>query len=78
MGVASTPPTFRSASPPTRSPYYIWEKAAPYVFISPFFILFGIFGAFPILFAVWISLQDWKSVRSSEFVGFKNYATPVH
>ena len=74
MGVASTPPTFRSASPPTRSPYYIWEKAAPYVFISPFFILFGIFGAFPILFAVWISMQDWKSVRSSEFVGFKNYA----
>ena len=74
MGVASTPPTFRSASPPTRSPYYIWEKAAPYVFISPFFILFGIFGAFPILFAVWISMQDWKSVRSSEFVGLKNYA----
>ena len=74
MGVASTPPTLRSASPPTRSPYYIWEKAAPYVFISPFFILFGIFGAFPILFAVWISMQDWKSVRSSEFVGLKNYA----
>ena len=74
MGVASTPPTFRSASPPTRSPYYIWEKAAPYVFISPFFILFGIFGAFPILFAVWISMQDWKSVRSSEFVGLKHYA----
>ena len=74
MGVASTPPTFRSASPPTRSPYYIWEKAAPYVFVSPFFILFGIFGAFPILFAVWISMQDWKSVRSSEFVGLKNYA----
>ena len=74
MGVASTPPTFRSASPPTRSPYYIWEKAAPYVFISPFFVLFGIFGAFPILFAVWISMQDWKSVRSSEFVGLKNYA----
>jgi len=52
----------------------IWEKAAPYVFISPFFILFGIFGAFPIFFAIWISFQDWKSVRSSEYIGLKNYA----
>ena len=74
MGVASTPPTFRPASPNARSRYFIWEKTAPYVFISPFFILFGIFGAFPIIFAVWISFQDWKSVRSNEFVGFKNYA----
>ena len=64
MGVAFTPP---------KSRYFIWEKAAPYVFISPFFILFGIFGAFPVLFAVWISFQDWKSVRSSEYVGLKNY-----
>ena len=74
MGVASTPPTFRPASPNARSRYFIWEKTAPYVFISPFFILFGIFGAFPIIFAVWISFQDWKSVRANEFVGFKNYA----
>ncbi len=74
MGVATTPPTVGPVSPPKRSSYFIWEKTAPYVFISPFFILFGVFGAFPIFFAVWISFQDWKSVRSSEYVGFKNYA----
>lgn len=74
MAVASTPP---GGPPATRAPvsrYFIWEKTAPYVFISPFFILFGIFGAFPILFAVYISFQDWKSVHASEYVGFKNYA----
>ncbi len=74
MGVATTPPTVGPVSPPKSSSYFIWEKTAPYVFISPFFILFGVFGAFPIFFAVWISFQDWKSVRSSEYVGFKNYA----
>lgn len=73
MGVAYTPPTLTPASRPPKSRYFIWEKAAPYVFISPFFILFGIFGAFPVLFAVWISFQDWKSVRASEYVGLKNY-----
>ncbi len=74
MGVVSTPSTLGPASIPPKSRYLIWEKAAPYVFISPFFILFGIFGAFPILFAIWISFQDWKSVRSSEYIGLKNYA----
>jgi len=59
---------------PPVSRYFIWEKTAPYVFISPFFILFGLFGAFPILFAVYISFQDWKSVHASEYVGFKTYA----
>ena len=74
MAVASTPPAGSTATRPPVSRYFIWEKTAPYVFISPFFILFGIFGAFPILFAVYISFQDWKSVHASEYVGFKNYA----
>ena len=74
MAVASTPPAGQTVSRSPVSRYYIWEKAAPYVFISPFFILFGIFGAFPLLFAVWISLQEWKSVRANEYVGFENYA----
>ena len=74
MGVVSTPRNLSAATRPANFRYYIWEKIAPYVFISPFFILFGIFGAFPILFAVWISFRDWKSVRASEFVGIENYA----
>ena len=73
MAVASTPPAGPTATRPPASRYYMWEKTAPYVFISPFFILFGIFGAFPILFAVYISFRDWKSVHASEYVGFKNY-----
>ena len=53
--------------------WYSWENVAPYVFISPFFILFGIFGVFPILFALWISFRNWKGIRGGEFIGFENF-----
>jgi ABC-type sugar transport system permease subunit len=52
-----------------------WDTLAPYVFISPFFFLFGIFGAFPILFSLWISFHEWRGLRPGEFVGLGNYAT---
>jgi len=49
-------------------------KAAPYFFISPFFILFGIFGVFPILFTVYVSLRDWSLIGGNRgFVGLENY-----
>lgn len=49
-------------------------KSAPYFFISPFFILFGIFGAFPIIFTVYVSLYDWSLLGGNQgFVGLENY-----
>jgi ABC-type sugar transport system permease subunit len=53
----------------------LWEKMAPYVFISPFFILFAVFGAFPILFSLWLSFHDWKGLRAGDWVGLGNYTT---
>jgi multiple sugar transport system permease protein len=34
-------------------------QAAPYVFISPFFIIFAIFSVFPLFFSLYLSFQDW-------------------
>ncbi|WP_216843314.1 carbohydrate ABC transporter permease [Phytoactinopolyspora alkaliphila] len=49
-------------------------KAAPYVFIAPFFILFGIFGAFPIGYTVYASLFDWTLLAGNQgFIGLDNY-----
>jgi carbohydrate ABC transporter membrane protein 1, CUT1 family (TC 3.A.1.1.-) len=49
-------------------------KAAPYFFISPFFILFGIFGAFPIIFTVYVSLHDWRLLGGNQgFIGLEHY-----
>lgn len=52
----------------------LWERAAPYIFISPFFILFAVFGAFPIVYSLYISFHDWKGLRPGDFVGLKYYA----
>ncbi|MDT8305677.1 MAG: sugar ABC transporter permease [Anaerolineae bacterium] len=48
-----------------------------YAFISPFYILFAIFGLWPMAFSVYLSLTEWKGVGPLEFVGFENYTRLV-
>ncbi|GAA1699268.1 sugar ABC transporter permease [Kribbella yunnanensis] len=50
-------------------------KFAPYIFIAPFFVLFAIFGAFPLVYTGWVSLHDWHLIGEHTFVGFGNYST---
>ena len=48
---------------------------APYAFISPYFILFAMIGAFPLLFTAWVSLRNWSLVGGDAgFLGLKNYS----
>jgi len=51
------------------------RKLAPYLFLSPFFILFLTFGLYPIGFSIYISLWRWTMRGAVEFVGLKNYVT---
>lgn len=46
---------------------------APYVFISPFYILFAIFGVFPPLYGLYLSFHRWDGLTPPVFVGFRNY-----
>ncbi|MCD0453773.1 sugar ABC transporter permease [Actinocorallia sp. API 0066] len=48
-------------------------KAAPYVLISPYFLLFAVFGLFPLGFTVWVSLHDWELAGDRAWLGFTNY-----
>ncbi|MEU6753596.1 sugar ABC transporter permease [Spirillospora sp. NPDC046719] len=49
-------------------------KGAPYAFISPFYIIFAIFGAFPLVYTLWVSLHDWELASGTrKWVGFDNY-----
>jgi cellobiose transport system permease protein len=51
-----------------------WDlKFAPYVFVSPYFILFGLFGAFPIVYTLWVSLHDWPILGDHSWSGLGNY-----
>nr|WP_285864749.1 sugar ABC transporter permease [Lederbergia lenta] len=49
------------------------DRRSGYLFISPFFILFGVFGVFPLLFTAYLSFHKWDILGSKEFVGFRNY-----
>lgn len=52
------------------------RKWAPYLFVSPFFILFGVFGLFPLVFSIYLSLHSWDpaaGLAAMEWVGFENY-----
>lgn len=49
---------------------------APYVFISPFLILFIVFGLFPLLFSLTLAFVTWEPTRglaAMQFVGFENF-----
>lgn len=52
-----------------------WDvKVAPYLYISPFFILFAIFGVFPLLFNIVVALHDWhRRAGMGDFVGIDNF-----
>jgi cellobiose transport system permease protein len=44
------------------------------VFVAPFFILFAVFGLFPLGYTAWVSLHDWDLTGKGSFVGLGNYA----
>ncbi len=53
-----------------------WDvKVSPYLYISPFFILFAITGLFPLLYTGYVSLHNWTLIGGEgDYVGFDNFA----
>jgi multiple sugar transport system permease protein len=52
-------------------------ELAPYVFLSPFVVLFGVFGMFPLVFSLYLAFQSWEptsGLGAMSFVGLDNYA----
>src|ERR1700730_10063249 len=52
-------------------------KGAPYLYIAPFFVIFGIFGAYPMFRTLWMSFHNWNLVNErttgATWVGLDNY-----
>src|SRR5262249_14440771 len=54
-------------------------KVSPYLYIAPFFLLFGVFGLFPLLYTGWVSLTDRNLLSTTtNFVGLDNYTALFH
>ena len=52
-----------------------WDvKVSPYLYVSPFFILFVVVGLFPLGYTAWVSLHQWHLIGGKgAFVGLANY-----
>lgn len=47
-----------------------------YLFIAPFFVLFAVFGLFPLAFSLWLAFQQWDptgGLAAMHFVGLDNF-----
>jgi cellobiose transport system permease protein len=79
----SQPAPARSGHPP-RPPRRVgfsqrlgrWDvKLSPYLYISPFFLLFALTGLFPLVYTAFVSVHQWNLLGGQgDFVGLQNYA----
>ena len=49
------------------------RNATPYLFVLPYFSLFAIFVAVPVVIAVILSFTNFNAIQFPQFVGIKNY-----
>jgi lactose/L-arabinose transport system permease protein len=55
----------------------IWRHRLDYLFISPFFLIFGFFHAYPLGWALLLSFQRWSGFGDARWVGLNNYLAIV-
>jgi multiple sugar transport system permease protein len=73
--VIASPSATQAPSAPRRK-RWAFRDVAPYVFISPFFIIFCVFGLFPLLFSLYLSFHRWEpaaGLAAMNWVGIENY-----
>ncbi|MFG2044673.1 carbohydrate ABC transporter permease [Dactylosporangium sp. NPDC048998] len=61
--------------------YKLDVKGMPYLYIAPFFLIFFVFGLFPILYTGWMATTRWnRDMPGSDniFVGLDNFARLIH
>ena len=51
---------------------HVRENLTGYLFVAPAVILIGMFGIFPVLFTMFVSLHKWR-IRRGRFLGLANY-----
>jgi cellobiose transport system permease protein len=67
------PTTVRTTEAADRPPNKYKQALPQYAAVAPFFILFAIFGAFPVLFSIWISFHSWDGIGQMKWVGLEQY-----
>ncbi|MFJ1759388.1 carbohydrate ABC transporter permease [Amycolatopsis sp. NPDC088138] len=50
-----------------------WRYLPQYLAVAPFFVLFAVFGLYPVLYSLFLALQRWDGVGPMTFVGLGNF-----
>ncbi len=51
----------------------LWRYRHFYLFISPFFLLFAVFGLYPLVFSLALSFTKWDGLTQIHWVGLANF-----
>jgi cellobiose transport system permease protein len=83
MAVVTQAPSHHTRPQASRRPgrFRNSYRSAPYLFVAPFFVVFGIFGLFPLIYTGYVSLTGWRSDTDGSqhnFVGLDNYVALWH
>lgn len=56
-----------------------WDvRYSPYLYVAPFFLLFGIVGLFPLAYTFVVSLNRWDLLQGpGDWIGFDNFAAEL-
>ncbi|KGP72843.1 carbohydrate ABC transporter permease [Pontibacillus yanchengensis] len=49
------------------------DMLSGYLYIAPFFIIFGVIGLYPALFSIVLAFNKWSGFGDMEFVGLQNF-----
>jgi len=74
--VLHTDPPKVASQPAARKPWQTQrfrDHVSGYLYIAPFFLVFGAFTVFPVLWSGYISFFSWNVLGEKEFIGFQNY-----
>lgn len=63
----------KTQNPKSTDAFSLQHRLAPYLFVSPFLITFVIFGCYPILKSLQLSLYATNGPKSHVFIGANNY-----
>ncbi|CAM4102514.1 carbohydrate ABC transporter permease [Lederbergia lenta] len=54
------------------------DMISGYLYIAPFFIIFGIVGLYPAIFSMYLAFQKWNGLNTMVFVGLDNFKIVVN
>ncbi|MBT2570007.1 sugar ABC transporter permease [Planococcus sp. ISL-110] len=49
------------------------DMVSAYLYIAPFFIIFGVIGLYPAIFSFYLAFQKWNGLGDMSFVGLDNF-----